>query len=76
MNEKHLLFPASCVGKTLMIQKKWDNLKCTDCGCKLKLIYGDEFESVKLCQECGKKHLLIKKLRKDGLNDRKIKQIS
>ena len=39
MNEEHLLFPASCVGKTLMIQKKWDNLKCTDCGCKLKLIF-------------------------------------
>ena len=64
MRDKKLLFHPSRVGKTVMLQKKWDNLTCRECGCDLKLERDNEFEAVKICPRCGKKHLLVKKIRR------------
>lgn len=50
-------------GKTIMLEKYWETLKCDDCGTKMKLKTENEFESVKICPKCGRKALLIKKLR-------------
>lgn len=50
-------------GKTIMLEKYWETLKCYDCGTKMELKTENEFESVKICPKCGRKALLIKKLR-------------
>lgn len=64
LRDKKLLFHPSRVGKTFMLQKKWDNLTCRECGCDLKLEEDNDFEAVKICPRCGKKHLLVKKVRR------------
>ena len=50
-------------GKTFMIQQ-WDHLKCKECGGETELVKVNDFEEVKQCKECGKRHMLIKKVRK------------
>lgn len=53
-------------GKTLMQEQQWANLKCNDCGGKLELEKDNEFESVKVCQDCGSRSILIKKIREEN----------
>ena len=57
-----LLFPER-TGKTIMQQKEWATKKCMDCGGELELIICNEYEEVKQCQKCGRKTLLLKKIR-------------
>ena len=57
-------------GKTIMQEMEWETLKCDDCGTKMELKTENEFESVKICPKCGRKGLLIKKLR--GITDETI----
>ncbi len=52
-------------GKTLMMECKWENLKCEKCGGEMELEKITEFEEVKSCKDCGHKVLFIKKLRDD-----------
>ena len=52
------------VGKSIMQKWDWDNLKCK-CGGEMELIKSNEFEEVKQCKECGRTHMLVKKVRKD-----------
>ena len=52
-------------GKPIMQQKEWAFKKCMDCGGELKLIHCTEFEEVKQCQECGRKTVLLKKIKKE-----------
>ena len=51
-------------GKVVLQEQKWENLNCTDCGGRLKIEKDNEFESVKVCQDCGSRAILIKKIRK------------
>ena len=62
---RHLFIPgsASC-GKSFRLEMEWKYLKCKDCDCELILTDENEYEAVKICPKCGKKHLLIKKIRK------------
>lgn len=53
-------------GKTLMQEQQWANLKCNDCGGKLELEKDNEFESVKICPDCGSRSILIKKIREEN----------
>ena len=49
---------------------EWENLVCKDCGEKMVLEKENDYESVKFCPNCGRRDLLIKKLRCEReLND-------
>lgn len=62
---RNLFIPGSISGGTSYRQMMiWKYLKCKDCDCELILTDENEYEAVKICPECGKKHLLIKKIRK------------
>ena len=52
------------VGKCIMQEKEWAVKKCMDCGGELELILNNEFKEVKQCKNCGRRTLLIKKLKK------------
>ena len=60
-----LIYSHFRTGKTFMQEMKWKNLKCEDCNEELIIDSSNEYEEIKICPECGKKHLLIKKIRKD-----------
>lgn len=53
------------VGKCIMQEKEWAVKKCMDCGGELELILNNEFKEVKQCKNCGRRALLIKKLKKE-----------
>ena len=59
-----LIYSSFRSGKVLRQIMKWQFLKCKDFDCELILTDENEYEAVKICPECGKKHLLIKKIRK------------
>ena len=42
---------------------EWENLVCRDCGEKMVLEKENDYESVKFCHNCGRRDLLIKKLK-------------
>lgn len=50
-------------GKVVLQEQKWETLKCNDCGGRLKIEEDNEYESIKVCQKCGHRSLLIKKIR-------------
>lgn len=50
-------------GKTFTLMTEWENLICMDCGEKMLLEKDNDYESVKSCHNCGRRDLLIKKLR-------------
>ena len=50
-------------GKTFTSLTEWENLVCRDCGEKMVLEKENEYESVKFCPNCGRRDLLMKKLR-------------
>ena len=49
----------------VLFESEWETLKCNDCGGTLELEVDNDFESVKVCKDCGTKILLIKKLREE-----------
>lgn len=57
-------------GKVVLQEQQWANLKCMDCGGELELILNNEYEEVKQCKECGRRTLLLKKIRDDLKGDR------
>ena len=59
------LFPKN-FGKCIIQEQIWANLKCRNCGGEMKTTQNNEFESVKVCQRCGRKVLLVKKFRKEA----------
>ena len=59
-------FPQYRSGKVIMQQQEWAFKKCMDCGGELELILNNEYEEVKQCKDCGRRTLLVKKIR-DGL---------
>lgn len=57
-------------GKSFTLMTEWENLACRDCGEKMLLEKENDYESVKFCHNCGRRDLLIKKLRSEKvLND-------
>lgn len=54
-------------GKVFMQEIEWKFLKCNKCLTKLVLDESNEYEEVKICPKCGEKHMLIKKIRKEGV---------
>lgn len=52
-------------GKVALQKQQWATLKCMDCGGELEIEKDNEFESVNVCQDCGSRALLIKKIRKE-----------
>ena len=50
-------------GKTFTSMTEWENLVCRDCGEKMVLEKENDYESVKFCHNCGRRDLLIKKLK-------------
>lgn len=57
-------------GKTFTSMTEWENIVCRDCGEKMVLEKENDYESVKFCPNCGRRDLLIKKLRGERvLND-------
>ena len=50
-------------GKTFTLMTELENLLCRDCGEKMVLEKENDYESVKSCHNCGRRDLLIKKLR-------------
>ena len=53
------------VGKCIMQETEWTVKKCMDCGGELELILNNEFKEVKQCKNCGRRTLLIKKMKKE-----------
>ena len=62
-------FSPQRLGKSIMQEKEWAFKKCMDCGGELELIHCTEFEEVKQCLKCGRKTLLLKKIRKEELEE-------
>ena len=58
-------FPQFRSGKWCLQQQEWAFKKCMDCGGELELILNNEFKEVKECKDCGRRTLLIKKIRKE-----------
>ena len=52
-------------GKVVLQKQQWATLKCMDCGGELELMLNNEYEEVKICQDCGSRILLIKKIREE-----------
>ena len=52
-------------GKCILQEQEWAFKKCMDCGGELELIINNEFEEVKQCKDCGRRTLLLKKIRKE-----------
>ena len=63
------LFPKSRFNKCIIQEQVWENLNCRECGGEMEMVTDNEFESVKVCLECGDKALLIKKIRKEEENE-------
>jgi rRNA maturation endonuclease Nob1 len=67
MSEKRFniaTFPVSKrQGKTFRLMKEWENLVCRGCGEKMVLEKENDYESVKFCPNCGRRDLLVKKLK-------------
>ncbi len=61
-------FPQLRSGKCCLQQHEWAFKKCMDCGGELELILNNEFEEVKECKDCGRRTLLIKKIREGSKN--------
>ena len=74
MNEKqpNRMLSSKRVGKTIMQQEKYASEKCMDCGGKLELIICNEDEEVKQCQDCGRKTLLLKRVKNNLKGSRYI----
>ena len=64
--ERDILIPGSIrCGKQLVTELKWKNLQCENhCDGELYIKDTNEYEELKICPVCGKKYLLIRKLRK------------
>lgn len=60
-----LIYSHFRTGKCLMQELQWENLECKNCGEHMEVCECNEFEEVKICPRCGKKHMLIKKVRKE-----------
>lgn len=50
-------------GKIFTSMAEWENLVCGDCGEKMVLERENDYDSVKFCCNCGRRDLLIKKLK-------------
>ena len=64
MSKEVLIDESIIAGKVLILQKKWEFLRC-NCDSELTLIEDNDFEEIKECQKCGKKYMLVKKMRKN-----------
>ena len=59
------LFLRHIWGGAVMQEMSWKYLKCVDCDCNMALDNVTEYEEFKICPKCGRKELLIKKIRKE-----------
>ena len=51
--------------KSILMESKWNDLKCAKCDSELELVRNNKYESVKKCPECGYRCMLIRKLRRE-----------
>lgn len=65
MTEK-LIFPKDKVGKCILQELQWQNLKCSKCGAELPKYpyYDNNKNEIKICENCGEKHMLIRHIGK------------
>lgn len=52
-------------GRSYQIRLFWELLLCQRCGGAVKLTVNNEFEEIKVCKECGYRHVLAKKAKKN-----------
>ena len=71
MSEKRFIIATFPVlkrqGRAFTSMAEWENLVCRDCGEKMVLEKENDYESVKFCPNCGRRDLLIKKLKCEGV---------
>ena len=52
-------------GRSYQIRLFWEFLRCKRCGGTVELTVDDEFKEIKVCKECGYRHILVKKAKKN-----------
>lgn len=52
-------------GRSYQIRLFWELLLCQRCGGAVELTLDDEFKEIKVCKECGCRHMLVKKAEKN-----------